>query len=169
MVRNSYPKNPYIRNGKIADLYLSLLRRRWNRLAKVLGLLMGCQITCPIPSRLFLPHPIGIVVDSTCILSDDVVLLQQVTLGSKYPYGRVADERVNPTLQQGVYVGPGARVLGPITIGEWSVIGANAVITRDVPAYSIAVGHNKILDTKTTELELKSVTGENCDGPDVSG
>ena len=118
----------------------------------MLGLLMGCQITCPIPSRLFLPHPIGIVVDSTCILSDDVVLLQQVTLGSKYPYGRVANERVNPTLKQGVYVGPGARVLGPITIGEWSVIGANAVITQDVPAYSIAVGHKNFLRKRPTGL-----------------
>jgi serine O-acetyltransferase len=59
---------------------------------------------------------------------------------------------MDPILKEGVYVGPGAKILGHITIGEWSVIGANAVVTSDVPPFSIAVGNNRILEKKTTEI-----------------
>jgi serine O-acetyltransferase len=120
----------------------------------LLGQILNCQINCPIPARLFLPHATGVIVDTCCELGNDVVLLQQVTLGGRDPYHR-ADrnpDRVDPILRDGVYVGPGARILGPVTIGEWALIGANAVVTIDVPAYSIVVGHNKILSKKTTEL-----------------
>ena len=58
----------------------------------------------------------------------------------------------DPILKEGVYVGPGAKILGRITIGEWSIIGANAVVTESVPAYSVVVGHNKVLRMKSTEL-----------------
>jgi serine O-acetyltransferase len=156
----SYPKNPYIRNGRMADFYLACLRREWRIPSKILGLLLGCEIACKIPARLFIPHPVGIVVDTGCVLGENVVLLQQVTLGVQYPYGRVAREFRDPVLREGVYVGPGAKILGRITIGEWSVIGANAVITCDVPPCSIAVGHNKIVEMKTPELERKIMNGE---------
>lgn len=155
-----YPKNPYIKNSKIADLYLFCRRKQFRLAAKLLGLLLGCDIRCKIPARLFLPHPTGIVVDTDCVLGDDVVLLQQVTLGVQHPYGRLVKEFRDPVLKDGVYVGPGAKILGRVTIGEWSVIGANAVITCDVPAYSIAVGHNKILKMSALELERKVMAGE---------
>lgn len=150
-----YPKNPYLRNSKITDLYLFCRRKQFRLPAKMLGLIMGCEIGCKIPDRLFIPHPIGIVVDTDCVLGNDVVLLQQVTLGVQYPYGRLANELRDPVLEDGVYVGPGAKILGYVTIGKWSIIGANAVISIDVPAYSIAVGHNKILKMSSLELERK--------------
>ena len=154
MARNSYPRNPYIKNGRIVEWYLSCLRRNRRVPAKMIELLLGCEIGCKVPERLFMPHPSGIVVDTHARLGNDVVLLQQVTLGVAHPYyDRNVDEKlVDPILKEGVYVGPGAKILGHITIGEWSVIGANAVITVDVPPNSIAVGHNKILDKKATEI-----------------
>jgi serine acetyltransferase len=138
----------------MAEVYLLCLRRRWPLAAKMVGLLLNCQINCCVLQRLFLPHPIATVADTMCCLGNDVVLLQCVTLGGRHPYhrsDRIAD-RVDPILKDGVYVGPRARVLGPITVGEWSIIGANAVVTLDIPPSSIVVGHNRVLSKKTTDL-----------------
>jgi len=148
----TYPKNHCIKNGKLAALYLYCLRNNWRRIGKAIGLFLSCQISCPIPNRLFIPHPVGIVTGERARIADDVVLLQQVTLGCKSPYAGVMKDDGDPTLETGVYVGPGAKILGRITIGEWSIIGANAVVTESVPAYSIVVGHNKVLRMKSTEL-----------------
>jgi serine O-acetyltransferase len=101
---------------------------------------------------LFIPHPNGIVTGGEVQLENDVVLLQQVTLGCRSAYAGNSKNDGDPTLKEGVYVGPGAKILGRITVGEWSIVGANAVITENVPAYSIVVGHNKLLPTTTKEL-----------------
>jgi serine O-acetyltransferase len=94
------------------------------------------------------------VADTDCVIGNDVVLLQQVTLGVVGPYyhSEIDPTKVDPILKDGVYVSPGAKILGHITIGEWSVIGANAVVTTDVPPYSIVVGYNRILERKSSEL-----------------
>jgi serine O-acetyltransferase len=152
MTNVSYPKNPWLRNSKICDVYLCCLRKHWRLPSRLLELLLSCEIACPIPDRLFLPHPSGIIVGEESELSDDVVLMQQVTLGCRVPYINEKKEFGYPILKEGVYIGPGAKLMGRITIGEWSVIGANAVITMSLPPYSIAVGHNKILEKKSTEL-----------------
>ena len=134
--------------------YLFCLRRQWRVPAKAIGMVLNCQIGCPVPERLIIPHPFGIVADTHCIIGNDVVLLHQVTLGVLCPYyhSEIDPTKVDPILKDGVYVGPGAKILGHITIGAWSVVGANAVITADVPPYSIVVGHNRILARKSTDL-----------------
>jgi serine O-acetyltransferase len=149
----SYPKNPWIRNGRIAKLYLFFLRHRWRIPSRLLGFLLNCQIGCPVPEHIFLPHPFGIIINTNSKLGNNIVLLQQVTLGVVNPYYHASDPfGLDPSLKEGVFGGAGAKILGHITIGEWSVIGANAVVTSDVPPYSIVVGHNKILEKKSTEL-----------------
>jgi serine O-acetyltransferase len=150
----AYPKNPHIKNTKTVAVYLFFLRRRWRILAKAMELLLNCQISCDLPDRLFIPHPMGIVVDTHCVLGNNVVLLQQVTLGVVGPYyhSHLDPKTCDPILEEGVYVGPGAKILGHITIGKWSVIGANAVVTINIPPYSIVVGHNRILSRKSIEL-----------------
>ena len=150
----SYPLNKRFKNGKLVGMYLFCLRHNWRIPTKCLGLLIGCQIACRVPERLFIPHASGIVVGPNSQIYNDVVLLQQVTLGVAGPYGRsdVKQGDTEPVLKEGVYVGPGAKILGHINVGEWSVIGANAVVTIDVPPYSIVVGHNRILDKKSPEL-----------------
>jgi len=147
-----HPKNPNLRNSGLAKMYLFCLRRKWRLPTRFFGLLLACEIRSEVPERLFIPHPAGIVVANGARICNDVALLQQVTLGCRNAYaGSIANDG-DPTLEAGVYVGPGAKILGRVTIGAWSIIGANAVVTKSVPPYSVVVGHNKILATTTRDL-----------------
>ena len=74
-----------------------------------------------------------------CIIGDNVTIYQCVTLGGTSPDNGVAGKR-HPTLLEGVILGSGAQVLGPITVGRGARVGANAVVTRDVPPGSTVVG-----------------------------
>lgn len=89
-----------------------------------------------IGRRLFIDHGMGVVVGETAVLGDDVTLYQGVTLGGT---SRAAGKR-HPTLEDGVVVGAGAQVLGPLTVGAGARIGANAVILKDVPSDVTMVG-----------------------------
>lgn len=89
-----------------------------------------------IGRRFFIDHGMGVVIGETAEVGDDVMLYHGVTLG-----GRSLEKvKRHPTLQDGVVIGAGARVLGPIVIGEHAHIGANAVVVHDVPARSVVVG-----------------------------
>ena len=83
-----------------------------------------------------MPHPNGIVIHPMCKIGPNCLILQQVTLGSN---GSSANGGV-PTLGGHVDVGAGAKILGPVVIGDNAVIGANAVVLADVPANAVAVG-----------------------------
>jgi serine O-acetyltransferase len=89
-----------------------------------------------IGRRFFIDHGMGVVIGETAEIGDDVMLYQGVTLG-----GRSLEKvKRHPTLEDGVVVGSGARVLGAITIGQGAQVGANAVVVRDVPAGAVVVG-----------------------------
>ena len=89
-----------------------------------------------IGRRFFIDHGMGIVIGETAIIGDDVLLYHQVTLG-----GTSLDKvKRHPTLGNGVLVGMGAKILGPITIGDHCKIGANAVVNKDIPAHCTVVG-----------------------------
>lgn len=89
-----------------------------------------------IGERLFIDHGMGVVIGSTAIIGDDVTLYQGVTLGgtSLHPGKR------HPTLGNNVTVGAGAKVLGPFTIGDNALIGANAIVIKDVAPDTTMVG-----------------------------
>jgi serine O-acetyltransferase len=89
-----------------------------------------------IGKRLFIDHGMGVVIGETAVVGDDVLLYQGVTLGGT---GLEKGKR-HPTIGNNVVVGTGAKVLGNITIGESSYIGANAVVIKDVPPNSTVVG-----------------------------
>lgn len=89
-----------------------------------------------IGKRFFIDHGMGVVIGETAIVGDDVLLYQGVTLGGT---GLEKGKR-HPTIGNNVVIGTGAKVLGNITIGESSYIGANAVVIKDVPANSTVVG-----------------------------
>jgi len=89
-----------------------------------------------IGRRFFIDHGMGVVIGETAEIGDDVMLYHGVTLGGRQREGG----KRHPTIEDGVAVGAGAKVLGPIVIGAGSVIGANAVVTRDAPAGSVLVG-----------------------------
>jgi serine acetyltransferase len=142
-----HPINPHIRNGFIADVYLHLVRtNRFRSCRRILEHMLHTQIAGSLPERLHLPHPYGILTGSTCKLGEDVTLMHFCSLGPKDPwYQGDIREKIHPTLEEGVYVSMGAMILGPVVVGAWSVIGANAVVTEDIPAFSTVFGNNRIL------------------------
>jgi len=89
-----------------------------------------------IGRRFFIDHGMGVVIGETAEICDDVTLYHGVTLGgTSWNKGKR-----HPTLANGVVVGAGAKVLGPITIGEGARVGSNAVVVKDVPPGATAVG-----------------------------
>ncbi|MDQ7043393.1 MAG: serine O-acetyltransferase [Sulfurimonas sp.] len=89
-----------------------------------------------IGRRVFIDHGIGVVIGETSIIEDDVLIYQGVTLG-----GVSLDcGKRHPTIRQGAVLGAGAKILGNIEIGEYSKIGANSVVVKEVPSCSTAIG-----------------------------
>ena len=96
-----------------------------------------------IGKNLFIDHGMGVVIGETSEIGDDVTIYHNVTLGGVAPSINSSEQRNvkrHPTLEDKVVVGSGAQILGPITIGKNSLIGSNAVVTKDVPEKSIMIG-----------------------------
>jgi serine O-acetyltransferase len=89
-----------------------------------------------IGRRFFIDHGMGVVIGETAEIGDDVMIYHGVTLGGR----SLAKVKRHPTIGDRVVIGAGAKVLGPITIGADSAIGANAVVVKDAPADSIITG-----------------------------
>lgn len=114
-----------------------------------------------IGRRFFIDHGMGVVIGETAEIGDDVMLYQGVTLGGT----SLEQTKRHPTLRDGVTVGAGAKVLGPVEIGEESAIGANAVVVKSAPAHSVLVGvpakdrkrrdeeHQPLVDPSTYALD----------------
>lgn len=107
-------------------------------LAQFTRFLTGVEIHpgATVGRRFFIDHGMGIVIGETAEIGDGVMLYHGVTLGGQV----LTQTKRHPTVEDDVVIGAGAKVLGPITIGKGSAIGANAVVTKDVPANHIAVG-----------------------------
>ncbi len=96
-----------------------------------------------IGRRFVIDHGTGVVIGETSIIGDDVTLYHSVTLGGISPSvnsDKQVGQKRHPTVMDRAIIGSGAAVLGPITIGEESRVGANSVVTKDVPASVTAVG-----------------------------
>jgi len=107
--------------------------------------LTGIEIhpAAKIGKNFFIDHGMGVVIGETAEIEDNVTLYHSVTLGGISPSTNSGEQRGikrHPTLKNNVVVGSGAQVLGPILVGEFAKIGANAVVTRDVPEHAIMVG-----------------------------
>ncbi|MBL3591327.1 MAG: serine O-acetyltransferase [gamma proteobacterium endosymbiont of Lamellibrachia anaximandri] len=117
------------------NLGLKWLARMLSNIAR---LLTGIEIHpgARIGRRFFIDHGMGVVIGETAVIGDDCTLYHGVTLGgTSWQKGKR-----HPTLANNVVVGAGAKVLGPIEIGEDARIGSNAVVVKDVPAGATAVG-----------------------------
>lgn len=119
-------------------LWVRRLRLPARALSQVTRWLTGVEIHpgARIGRRCFIDHGMGVVIGETAEIGDDVMLYHGVTLGGRTRNGG----KRHPTLGDRVLVGAGAKVLGPITIGAGTAIGANAVVTKDAPADSVLVG-----------------------------
>lgn len=119
-----------------------LWKKDWKWLARLVSnfgrWMTGIEIHpgAKVGRRFFIDHGMGIVIGETAEIGDDVTLYQGVTLGgTSWNKGKR-----HPTLENGVVVGAGAKVLGPFTVGAGAKIGSNAVVTKAVPAGATAVG-----------------------------
>ena len=110
-----------------------------------------------IGKNLFIDHGMGVVIGETSEIGNNVTIYHMATLGGISPSINSKDQRNikrHPTLEDDVVIGSGAQVLGPIIIGRCSKIGANAVVTKDVPENAIMVGI-PAKNVGTTDKEFK--------------
>lgn len=91
--------------------------------------------------RLVIDHGVGCVIGETAVVGDDCVIFHGVTLGGM----KFEPVKRHPTVGNNVLIGTGAKILGPITIGDGSKIGANAVVIKDLPANSVIVAPQAII------------------------
>ena len=101
------------------------------------------QPKAKIGKNLFIDHGMGVVIGETSEIGDNVTIYHMVTLGGIAPSINSDNQRNvkrHPTIENEVVIGSGAQVLGPVTVGCCAKIGANAVITKDVPEKAVMVG-----------------------------
>ena len=138
-ILTSYPGLHAIWGHRISHwvwMHRMRLLARW--LSHVFRFLTGIEIHpgATVGPRFFIDHGMGVVIGETAEIGADVTLYHGVTLGGT----SLEKGKRHPTLGDGVVVGAGAKILGAITIGERSRIGANAVVVRSVPPDSVVVG-----------------------------
>jgi serine O-acetyltransferase len=154
-IQSVFERDPAARNtfeivtaypGLHAVLFHRLSHRLWNiglkwlarMLSNLARFLTGIEIHpgAVIGRRFFIDHGMGVVIGETAVIGDDCTLYHGVTLGgTSWEKGKR-----HPTLANNVVVGAGAKVLGPLEIGEGARIGSNAVVLKDVPAGATVVG-----------------------------
>ena len=124
-------------------------------LAQFTRFLTGIEIHpgATIGRRFFIDHGMVVVIGETTEIGDDVMVYHGVTLG-----GRTLQQvKRHPTIGSRVMIGAGAKLLGPVNIGDDSAIGANAVVTHDVPAQSIATGIPAVVRPRTEKQREQGV------------
>ena len=113
-------------------------------------LLTGIEIhpAVKIGKNLFIDHGMGIVIGETTLIGDNVTIYQGVTLGGT----KSVREKRHPTISDNVIIGAGAKILGPIKIGKNSKIGANSVVTKNIPSNATVVGvPGRIIDNDSVD------------------
>lgn len=124
-------------------LPFSIVYKFFKLLSQILtGIDLPCEVT--IGKRLVIEHFGDIIISGDTVLGDDVIIRNGVTIGLKK-----TGERGAPKIGNRVDIGAGAKILGPINIGDDAVIGANAVVLKDVPEGTLAVGVPAIIKTRS--------------------
>ena len=135
-------------------------------ISQVSRFLTGIEIhpKAKIGKNLFIDHGMGVVIGETSEIGDNVTIYHMVTLGGISPSINSDSQRQvkrHPTLMDNVVVGSGAQILGPVVIGKNSKVGANAVVTKDVPENAVMIGiPAKNVGTTSGEFKPYAVTEE---------
>ena len=115
-----------------------------------------------IGKNLFIDHGMGVVIGETSDIGDNVTIYHMATLGGIAPSINSNDQRNikrHPTIEDEVVIGSGAQVLGPVRVGRCAKIGANAVVTKDVPENAVMIGiPAKNVGTTSGEFKPYAVT-----------
>ena len=128
--------------------------------------LTGIEIhpNAKIGKNLFIDHGMGVVIGETSDIGDNVTIYHMATLGGISPSINSDDQRNikrHPTLKENVVVGSGAQILGPVVVGKNAKIGANAVVTNNVPDNAVMVGiPARNIGTSSEEFKPYAVTEE---------
>jgi len=149
-------ENALVYSGLHAIWLYRLAHRMWAKpalrgparlLTQFTRFLTGIEIHpgATIGRRFFIDHGMGVVIGETTEIGDDVMIYHGVTLGGR----SLKQGKRHPTIGNGVTVGAGAKVLGPLSIGDNSAVGANSVVTHDVPPESIATGIPAVVRART--------------------
>jgi serine O-acetyltransferase len=142
----TYPGVKAIFFHRIANFFSTA---KFDLIARVISqfsrFLTGIEIhpKAKIGKNLFIDHGMGVVIGETSEIGDNVTIYHMATLGGIAPSINSNDQRNikrHPTIGDEVVIGSGAQVLGPITVGRCAKIGANAVVTKDVPEKAVMVG-----------------------------
>ena len=142
----TYPGVKAVFFHKIANFFSVA---KYNLIARMISqfsrFLTGIEIhpNAKIGKNLFIDHGMGVVIGETSEIGDNVTIYHMATLGGISPSINSNDQRNikrHPTIKDGAVIGSGAQVLGPITVGKFAKIGANAVVTKDVPENGVMVG-----------------------------
>jgi serine acetyltransferase len=139
-LESRHPELRPAENPLPSRLLQQLCRRNVPVLSRLFRIAFNCDIYCRIRAPLILPHPFGVIIHSRAVIGSHVTVMQQVTIGTKNPGDNAA-----PVIEDDVYIGAGAKVLGGIRVGRGAIIGANAVVTQDIPAGCTVVGANRIV------------------------
>jgi serine O-acetyltransferase len=139
-VERRHPAAVVGENPRAARLLQFARRHSIPALSDCLQMLLNCSIHCRLRAPILMPHPYGIVIHPNAVLGSRVTVMHQVTIGARHP-----GEASAPLIEDNVYIGAGAKILGPVTVGRGATVGANAVVTRDVPSHCTVVGVNRIL------------------------
>lgn len=125
-------------NNAIWKLGLRGLARFFSNFARILT---GIEIhpEAQIGERLFIDHGTGVVIGQTAVIGNDVTIYHGVTLGGVGRNGERGQKR-HPTIEDGAMIGAGAQVLGDITVHKRAKVGANSVVTQDIPEGKTALG-----------------------------
>ena len=113
---------------------LARVLSNWAKFLTAIEIHPGAQIG----KRLVIDHGVGVVIGETAVIGDDVLIYHGVTLGGK----TLDPVKRHPTVGDRVILGAGSKLIGNITIGNDCRVGANAVVTKDMPAGTVAVGVN---------------------------
>ena len=161
----TYPGVKAIFFHKIANFFATA---KFDLIARIISqfsrFLTGIEIhpKAKIGKNLFIDHGMGVVTGETSDIADNVTIYHMVTLGGISPSINSNDQREvkrHPTLHDNVVVGSGAQILGPVIVGKNAKIGANAVVTKNVPENAVMVGiPAKNVGTATEEFKPYAVT-----------
>lgn len=135
--------------------------RKWYKLARVYEWILRVAFSCDIPAEVefsksaqLIHNGLGCVIHPKAIIGDDCKIYQNVTLGGNGKILNGKPVKGAPKLENNVAVFSGACVLGPITIGHDSIIGANAVVTKDIPPHSLVFGNPAIVKVLNFEYNF---------------
>lgn len=99
---------------------------------------MDIELNARIGRRIRIPHPYAIIIGGNSTVGDDCTIMQCVTIGGNF--GKARGDQTQPQIGNGVFLGAGAKVLGPVILGDRARVGANSVVLKDVPDDALAVG-----------------------------